>query len=115
MSQVSHSVALFQNQTSGEEADKAAKGDNWHLREARRQKENDAGDDINIERRQQYTKRFIQSSKGQEIKQQFESETFPGTQTRVCSYWEAGDCAKGEHCQFLHDPKVITPPSFISL
>ena len=39
------------------------------------------------------------------MKQKFESET-SGTQTPVCSYWEAGDCARGEHCRFLHDPKV---------
>ena len=53
VSQVSHSV---QNQKSAEEPDEATRGDNWHLREARRQKENDAGNDINVERRQQYTK-----------------------------------------------------------
>ena len=49
---------------------------------------------------------FIQSSKGHELNQEFEPETFPSTQTPVCSYWEAGDCARGEHCRFLHDPKV---------
>ena len=43
-----------------------------------------------------------------EIKQEFEPQNnFPtSTQTPVCSYWEAGDCAKGEHCRFLHDPTV---------
>ena len=49
---------------------------------------------------------FLQLLKGHETNQEYETETFPSLQTPVCSYWEAGDCAKGENCRFLHDPKV---------
>ena len=48
VSQDSHSVQPLQNMTSAEEAEEATKG-NWRLRAARRQKENDAGNNINVE------------------------------------------------------------------
>ena len=40
-----------------------------------------------------------------ETNPQFESESLE-EQTPVCSYWEAGNCARGDQCRFLHDPKV---------
>ena len=39
--------------TSADEADEVTSGGNWRLRAAGRQKGNDAGNDINVERRQQ--------------------------------------------------------------
>ena len=53
MSQVSQSVTLFQNMRLAEGAGEAT---NWRLRAARQQKESDAGNDINIERSQYWTK-----------------------------------------------------------
>ena len=49
MSQVAQPVAQFQNMKLAEGTDEAT---NWRLRAARRQNESDAGNDINVERRQ---------------------------------------------------------------
>ena len=88
-----------------EEADEAARGSNWRQRASRRQKENDAGNDISVNINNRLSG-FLQSLKGHETNQEFESEIFPSMKPPVCAYWEAGYCARGEHCRFLHDPKV---------